>query len=94
MAFAPPLQAATVLGAMANMTANRITSAEDLRGQGYAILVGRPHPASPRFDVACDALARRTPSGLAVVAACRLSRPICSPQPAPSRELGMAAPGD
>ncbi|MBU4569377.1 MAG: beta-ketoacyl synthase, partial [Alphaproteobacteria bacterium] len=36
-AIAPPLVAADVLGAMANMAANRITSSDDFRGQGFAI---------------------------------------------------------
>ena len=36
-AVAPALVAADVLGAMANMAANRITSCEDFRGQGFAI---------------------------------------------------------
>lgn len=36
-AIAPPLVSADVLGAMANMAANRITSSDDFRGQGYAI---------------------------------------------------------
>lgn len=36
-AIAPPLLAADVLGAMANMAANRITSSEDFRGQGFSV---------------------------------------------------------
>ena len=35
--IAPPLVSADVLGAMANMAANRITSSEDFRGQGFSV---------------------------------------------------------
>ncbi|MDX1294098.1 MAG: beta-ketoacyl synthase N-terminal-like domain-containing protein, partial [Hyphomonas sp.] len=35
--IAPPLQAATVLGAMANMTANRVTYAQDFQGMGFSV---------------------------------------------------------
>ncbi|MCI4645146.1 MAG: hypothetical protein MRY64_10215 [Hyphomonadaceae bacterium] len=37
---APPLKAATVLGAMANMLANRITYARDYHGRGFSISGG------------------------------------------------------
>ncbi|WP_162173759.1 beta-ketoacyl synthase N-terminal-like domain-containing protein [Hyphomonas johnsonii] len=65
--IAPPLQAATVLGAMANMTANRITSAEDFRGQGYAISA-ESNSGLAALDVACAAL-REGRLDMAVVAA-------------------------
>ena len=37
---APALEAPAVLGAMANMMANRVTNARDFRGQGFAISAG------------------------------------------------------
>ncbi|MFN3910409.1 beta-ketoacyl synthase N-terminal-like domain-containing protein [Hyphomonas sp.] len=54
-AIAPPLVAADVLGAMANMAANRITSSDDFRGQGYAISA-EESSALAALDVAAAAL--------------------------------------
>lgn len=58
-AIAPPLVAADVLGAMANMAANRITSSEDFRGQGFAISA-EDASGLAALDVAIAALASRT----------------------------------
>ncbi|MFN7056868.1 beta-ketoacyl synthase N-terminal-like domain-containing protein [Hyphomonas sp.] len=66
-AIAPPLVAADVLGAMANMTANRLTVAEDFRGRGFAISAEEGSGLSA-LDAACDAL-RQGSLDLAVVAA-------------------------
>ena len=53
--IAPPLVAADVLGAMANMAANRITSSEDFRAQGYAI-AAEESSSLAALDIAVDAL--------------------------------------
>ena len=88
--IAPPLQAATVLGAMANMTANRITSAEDLRGQGYAIS-SEGISSLAALDVACDAL-RAGRLDMAVVAAADFAtEPVAA---AALAELGLTNIGD
>jgi len=58
-AIAPPLVAADVLGAMANMAANRITSSEDFRGQGFAISA-EDASGLAALDVAVAALASHT----------------------------------
>lgn len=58
-AIALPLDAADVLGAMANMAANRITSSEDFRGQGFAI-AAEESSGLAALDVAVAALAART----------------------------------
>ncbi|WP_375209222.1 beta-ketoacyl synthase N-terminal-like domain-containing protein [Hyphomonas jannaschiana] len=52
---APQLDAAAVLGAMANMTANRITFARDIRGMGFSVSAG-PASALAALDLAMDAL--------------------------------------
>jgi len=70
-AIAPPLAAADVLGAMANMAANRITSSEDFRGQGFAI-AAEESSSLAALDVAIAALAART-LDLAVVTAAGFS---------------------
>ncbi|MFN7164851.1 MAG: beta-ketoacyl synthase N-terminal-like domain-containing protein, partial [Hyphomonas sp.] len=64
---APPLVAADVLGAMANMAANRITSSEDFRGQGFAI-AAEESSGLAALDVAREALMAHT-LDLAVVTA-------------------------
>ena len=88
--IAPPLQAATVLGAMANMTANRITSAEDLRGQGYSIS-SEGASSFAALDVACDAL-RAGRLDMAVVAAADFAtEPVAK---AALKQLGTDARGD
>lgn len=66
-AIAPPLVAADVLGAMANMTANRLTVSEDFRGRGFAIAAEEASGLAA-LDAACDAL-RRGDLDLAIVAA-------------------------
>jgi acyl transferase domain-containing protein/3-hydroxymyristoyl/3-hydroxydecanoyl-(acyl carrier protein) dehydratase len=66
-AIAPPLVAADVLGAMANMAANRITSSEDFRGQGFAV-AAEESSGLAAIDVAFAALHART-LDLAVVSA-------------------------
>lgn len=58
-AIAPPLMAADVLGAMANMAANRITSSEDFRGQGFAVSA-EDSSGLAALDVAVAALSSRT----------------------------------
>lgn len=89
-AIAPPLQAATVLGAMANMTANRITSAEDLRAQGFAIS-SEGVSSLAALDVACDAL-RAGRLDMAIVAAADFAtEPVAA---AALAELGTLHPGD
>lgn len=88
--IAPPLQAATVLGAMANMTANRITSAEDLRGQGFAIS-SEGVSSLAALDVACDAL-RAGRLDMAIVAAADFATdPVAA---AALAELGTPHTGD
>lgn len=54
-AVAPALVAADVLGAMANMAANRITSCEDFRGQGFAV-AAEDSSGLAALDVAVAAL--------------------------------------
>lgn len=66
-AIAPPLVAADVLGAMANMTANRLTVSEDFRGRGFAIAAEEASGLAA-LDTAMDAL-RQGALDLAVVAA-------------------------
>jgi acyl transferase domain-containing protein/3-hydroxymyristoyl/3-hydroxydecanoyl-(acyl carrier protein) dehydratase len=65
-AIAPPLVSADVLGAMANMAANRITSSDDFRGQGYAISAEESSGLAS-LDIAVAALKAGT-LDLAVVA--------------------------
>ncbi len=66
-AIAPPLVAADVLGAMANMTANRLTVSEDFRGRGFS-LAAEEASGLAALDAACDAL-RQGDLDLALVAA-------------------------
>lgn len=66
-AIAPALLPADVLGAMANMNANRLTVAEDFRGRGFAIAAGESSGLAA-LDAACDAL-RDGALDLALVAA-------------------------
>lgn len=58
-AIAPPLVAADVLGAMANMAANRITSSEDFRGQGFAV-AAEESSSLAALDIAIAALTAGT----------------------------------
>lgn len=54
-AICPPLEASNVLGAMANIAANRITLANDIRGRGFTIL-SDSHDGLSTLDVALTAL--------------------------------------
>ncbi len=65
--IAPPLVSADVLGAMANMAANRITLSDDFRGQGFAV-AAEESSGLAALDVAIAALSART-LDLAVVTA-------------------------
>ena len=65
--IAPPLTAADVLGAMANVAANRITSSEDFRGRGFAV-AAEDASGLAALDIAADAL-RSGSLDLAVVTA-------------------------
>lgn len=65
-AIAPPLVAADVLGAMANMTANRLTVSEDFRARGFAIAAGKSSGLAA-LDTAIDAL-RQGALDLAIIA--------------------------
>ncbi|MCB9971487.1 MAG: beta-ketoacyl synthase N-terminal-like domain-containing protein [Hyphomonas sp.] len=53
--IAPALDSSMVLGAMANMTANRITFARDYQGMGFAVSAGTASGAAA-LDLAEDAL--------------------------------------
>lgn len=70
-AIAPPLVAADVLGAMANVAANRITSSCDFRGQGFAVSAEESSGLSA-LDIAVTALNSGT-LDLAVVAGAEFS---------------------
>lgn len=69
--IAPSLIAADVLGAMANVAANRITSSEDFRGRGFAIAAEEASGLAA-LDIAIDALNAGT-LDLAVVSAAEFS---------------------
>lgn len=70
--IAPPLQAGAVLGAMANMTANRVTYARDFRGRGFAISADNASGLAV-LDAAITAL-RSGEIDLAIVAAADFAR--------------------
>ena len=74
--IAPPINAADVLGAMANVAANRITSAEDFRGRGFAI-AAEDSSGLAALDIAADALSARA-LDLAVVTAAEFSGGACA----------------
>ncbi|MEZ6011040.1 MAG: beta-ketoacyl synthase N-terminal-like domain-containing protein [Hyphomonas sp.] len=89
--IAPELDAAMVLGAMANMTANRITFGRDFQGMGYSVSAGSASgPAA--LELAIDALASGR-LAMAVVAAADFAN-----EPVRSRALkdlcGLDTPGD
>lgn len=65
--IAPPLQAATVLGAMANMTANRVTYAHDFQGMGFSVSAEAASGLAA-LDLAIEAL-RLGQLDMAIVAA-------------------------
>ena len=52
---APVLTSAAVLGAMANMTANRVTYARDFRGLGFSVSGGAASGLAA-LELACDGL--------------------------------------
>ena len=54
-AIAPPLTSGAVLGAMANMNANRVTFAKDFRGSGFSVSAEGASSLAA-LDLACDAL--------------------------------------
>ncbi|ABI77350.1 putative polyketide synthase [Hyphomonas neptunium ATCC 15444] len=89
-AIAPPLVAADVLGAMANMTANRLTVSEDFRGRGFAISAEEASGLAA-LDAACDAL-RQGELDLAIVAAADFATETvtASHTPAPSADIAAA----
>ncbi|CAN0484451.1 unnamed protein product, partial [Scytosiphon promiscuus] len=64
---APPLHAATVLGAMANMTANRVTYAHDFQGMGFSVSAEAASGLAA-LDLAVEAL-RLGQLDMAIVAA-------------------------
>ncbi|MEM1106945.1 MAG: beta-ketoacyl synthase N-terminal-like domain-containing protein [Pseudomonadota bacterium] len=88
---APPLEAAAVLGAMANMMANRVTNSRDLRGQGFAVSAGAAsgHAA---LDAAMGALRAGTLDAAIVAAADFATEPVRAEALAAMGEVG--APGD
>ncbi|HAW55282.1 MAG TPA: beta-ketoacyl synthase, partial [Hyphomonas sp.] len=65
--IAPPLHAATVLGAMANMTANRVTYAHDFQGMGFSVSAEAASGLAA-LDLAVEAL-RLGQLDMAIVAA-------------------------
>lgn len=89
--IAPPLKAPAVLGAMANMMANRVTNGLDFRGQGFAVSAGAAsgHAA---LDAAIGALNAGT-LDVAIVAAADFA---CEPVRAHALSMmgEVSAPGD
>ena len=73
--IAPALDAAAVLGAMANMTANRITFARDIRGMGFSVSAG-PASGFAALDLAIDALSSGRLSTAVVAVADFASEPV------------------
>jgi acyl transferase domain-containing protein/3-hydroxymyristoyl/3-hydroxydecanoyl-(acyl carrier protein) dehydratase len=90
-AIAPPLQAATVLGAMANMTANRVTYARDFQGMGFSVSAEAASGLAA-LDLACEALQAGRLDMAVVAAADFAAEPV---RAAALTALGMTArPGD
>ncbi|WP_339678914.1 beta-ketoacyl synthase N-terminal-like domain-containing protein [uncultured Hyphomonas sp.] len=89
--IAPPLQAATVLGAMANMTANRVTYAHDFQGMGFAVSAESASGLAA-LDLAIEAL-RLGQLDMAIVAAADFAtEPV---RAAALADIGITAqPGD
>ncbi|MEO1324509.1 MAG: beta-ketoacyl synthase N-terminal-like domain-containing protein, partial [Pseudomonadota bacterium] len=83
---APKLEAPTVLGAMANMMANRTNSSRDLRGQGFAISAGAASGIAA-LDAAFGALNTGT-IDVAIVAAADFAT-----EPVRAHALSMLQPG-
>ncbi|WP_394705858.1 beta-ketoacyl synthase N-terminal-like domain-containing protein [uncultured Hyphomonas sp.] len=89
--IAPKLDAAMVLGAMANMTANRITFGRDIRGMGYAVSADAASGLAA-MDLAIDALRAGRLSTAVVAAADFATEPVRSEA---LRALkGLENPGD
>ena len=88
-AIAPSLVAADVLGAMANMTANRLTVSEDFRGRGFAIAAEEASGLAS-LDAACDAL-RQGELDLAIVAAADFATETVTASHTPAPPADMAA---
>lgn len=86
---APPLGPADVLGAMPNMPANRVTAAQDWRGQGFA-LSAEAASGDAALRVAMTALARGEVD-LAIVAAADMAAG--DVHGAARSALGAAGPG-
>ena len=90
-AIAPPLSAAAVLGAMANMTANRLTYAHDYQGMGFSVSADAASGLAA-LDLALGSLRAGT-LDMAIVAAADFA---CEPvRAAALRQLSITAnPGD
>jgi acyl transferase domain-containing protein/3-hydroxymyristoyl/3-hydroxydecanoyl-(acyl carrier protein) dehydratase len=89
--IAPKLDSAAVLGAMANMTANRITFAQDIRGMGFSVSAG-PASGLAALDLAIDALISGRLSTAIVAAADFATEPVRARALAEIR--GLEHPGD
>lgn len=72
---APELDAAMVLGAMANMSANRVTFSRDFQGMGYSVSAGAASGLAA-LDLAIDALSSGRLSMAVVAAADMCSEPV------------------
>ncbi len=86
-AIAPPLVAADVLGAMANMAANRITSSEDFRGQGFSVSAEESSGLAA-LDLAVAALLSGT-LDMAVVAGASFAGAVYGPEQSGDRAAGL-----
>ena len=90
-AVAPPLQASTVLGAMANMTANRVTYAHDFHGMGFSVSAEAASGLAA-LDLALEALGSGRLDMVIVAAADFAAEPVRASVLA---ELGVTVqPGD
>ena len=88
---APALQSATVLGAMANVTANRLTHAQDFRGMGFSVSADAASGLAA-LDLAIEALRNGTLDMAIVAAADFALEPVRAKA---LRDLGLTdAPGD
>jgi len=89
--IAPQLDAAMVLGAMANMTANRVTFARDFQGMGYSVSAGAASGIAA-LELAADALKDGRLSMAIVAAADFATEPVRAS--ALKSLLGEEHPGD
>lgn len=88
---APALQASTVLGAMANMTANRVTYAHDFHGMGFSVSAEAASGLAA-IDLAVEALSNGRLDVAIVAAADFATEPV---RAAALAELGVTTePGD